>query len=183
MSYGGVKTPSVRKALRRASFLRNHNRTSIVGQICSSDRLARFCAFAGCSLILSFFAITPAFADEPNDRKINTLFFWTLVQLNVQVIVCSDYLHADAAPVRQKLKQYWHDKDGISMPDSIFEKTVKEMQASIEKLTTAERQQGCKEALRETIWDYSVMRKHFLMRKLDKGIHPPLIELDSLGLQ
>jgi len=145
--------------------------------------LARFCAIASCSLIFSFFAVTSTFANEANDRKINTLFFWTLVQLNVQVIACGDYLSADAVAIRQKLKQYWHDKDGVSMPDSIFEKTVKEMQANIEKLTTAERQHGCKEAPRETIRDYSMMRRLFLMRELDKGVPPPSIDLNSPGLQ
>lgn len=145
--------------------------------------MTRLCAIACSFLALSFFAITSAFANEENDRKINSFFYFTMLQLNVQAIVCRDYVSFDTTSIHQKLMQYWDTKDGVSIPRDIFDKTVKEIQARREKLTLAEKQSSCKEGLRNTIQNYAQMRDLLLYRKLDKGVPPPAIELESVGLQ
>lgn len=168
------------------SFVGNILCAATAWQPTGADRLRktmRVCAIVCGFLILSFSAVTSSFANEDNDRKINAYFLWMMTQLNVQAIACRDYVSFDTASINQRLMQYQETRYGGSISISTFDEGVKYLHAKLEKLTLAEKQFICREALRDTILNYAQTRDLMLYRKLDKGVPPPSVELESVGLQ
>jgi hypothetical protein len=186
MSFDGVRSVSRKAAAwRQARSQGSRSGDLVVGRSFAFDCLSKgaSCCAIFCSVLtLSFFVVTPVFADEALERRIKSFLTLTILKLEIQATVCGGYTSVDTALINRKLQEYTMASKGLTHVEAI-DKTIKELRAELGGLPAAESQLSCMDELRKSIDEYSAMRDVFLHRKLDKGIPPPLLDRETVGLQ
>jgi hypothetical protein len=183
MSFDGVRSVSCKAvAWRQARSQGSQSGDLADGHAFAVDRLrkaATWCTILCSFLALFFFVVTPALADEAHETKVRFFFTRAVWKLQMQAAACSGYTSVDTAIINRKLQEYSMAREGLEALDP----QVKELRAALSGLSAAESQRTCMDELRKSIDEYAVMRDVFLRRELDKGIPPPVIERETVGLQ